>query len=80
MGAAAGPRHAGVLGSVPGDTVVGMNEKPCDLVLWACGVTEGYPARKAGEAVEIYEEHRTFCKWCYLKNTMKDCRSTHSNS
>lgn len=27
--------------SVIGDTVVGTDEKHCDLVLWACGVTEG---------------------------------------
>lgn len=44
--------------SVTGDTEVATDEKHCDLVLWAFGVTEECLTRKARER-----------QWKFLSNT-----------
>lgn len=52
------PGHASELLSVTGHTEVVTDEKHCDLVLWACGVTEGCLTRKARER-----------QWKFMTNT-----------
>lgn len=50
--------HASVLVSVTGGSVAGTDETHCDLVLWACGLTEGCLTRKVRER-----------RWKFMSNT-----------
>lgn len=56
-----------MLVSVITDTVVGTDEKNCDLVLWACGVTEGCLIIKVREKQWKFMSYKIFSELGYLK-------------